>query len=1049
MSSRGDTGTDSMETEVQNHSSVPKKKSGRRKKIRHTEELRIDQTLCDSDVSFKKTTRKTRINDKKAFLPKINMGFDEYSKEIEQSTSSEPEKVVKKRGRKKKRGSKDKENMQPLKTSETDSETDKSKVESVKNRRHDRRGRSRKAISSPEFANNEIKTVFVDEECSNKEKSKNSPTSLKNPPCSNLQEETLKTKTPVRRSLSSKHRSQSILKKRRSRSLENYSTPPITRKSVRFHSTQPKKVRRETYDKVNEESLNENKEENISIISISSSPETIDIRTPGEVKRKISNRNATPAAKRSSSFKIKESTESPNENRRSIRNNKNAVQLFTNEDKKTLQTPGKLERSSTFTIEDSPKVKKTPNKKATIEGSATPGKSTRSLTFTNEDSSKPNKTPSKSMIKENKKSQTGGLARSSTFTNEDSPKGKKTAIEKKHKFTRSLAFSQEDSPIVKKTTIEEKPMLTRSSTFTNEDSPKVKKSPNKENITFSTFTQEILPKVNTRRTWNLEKPGPSKIEEKEEDSTIIKKTKRRTWNKEHAVVIINEAVIKTPEKSRSLIVANGKTPKKSITTTPGKPTRSSLLKKYSPKTKKTPRKSIITGANLVTQGKTTTIENPTRSSFLNYSSIIDKSPILKKPTRVEENLRKSVSFTLESKNVPSLGERKSASFTVLYSEEPRRQSSSFTIASGEMEMEENLPTGRNAKLENLPGQSKRSRAKETRKSSSFTVTKKELENLAGPSKRSSSFTVTKDDNSIISESILMGFTMTPGDNLNLSLDESIKLFGGRLEKAKSPQKVLEEAGKALNVSKHVTPFLKRLKAKIQTPPSGTSTPKDKKEKFFKKTLEKRFLENEMSVNNVSKNVSSDSNKKILRTKIPNFALIHQRALNKVEDIKQMQERKNERAKMLLSGQKPTLGVAVSPMNKKSKKMLEFSSGTSGEQPEYNGTPKAGRKNVANMSKIKNSTIVSKIKNDPHIKKPVNLKSQIPVRPAQGQNTSAKQATRFGFRTDQNITKQDQVKAIITKSRPIRSSMEQRRKVLTGVRSNRRFELLMAMRNKKK
>lgn len=201
---------------------------------------------------------------------------------------------------------------------------------------------------------------------------------------------------------------------------------------------------------------------------------------------------------------------------------------------------------------------------------------------------------------------------------------------------------------------------------------------------------------------------------------------------------------------------------------------------------------------------------------------------------------------------------------------------------------------------------------------------------------------------------------------------------------------------------------------------------------------------------VSPNIKKSENKSKKKTKMPNFAQIHQRAFEKLENIKEMTERKAARAKTLLSGQKPQIGMS-NKLHSKTRKVLHYS-------PVVNMNLMTAKTNVVQPLKIIQATKA--------ISKPMpqkidfKAKSSIPVPkyikmirenklPLKNKSFDKKC---LEFRADMVSVKktafqEDHLKAFANKKRLMTESIENRRKVVQHVRTNRRFELLMKMRNK--
>lgn len=205
--------------------------------------------------------------------------------------------------------------------------------------------------------------------------------------------------------------------------------------------------------------------------------------------------------------------------------------------------------------------------------------------------------------------------------------------------------------------------------------------------------------------------------------------------------------------------------------------------------------------------------------------------------------------------------------------------------------------------------------------------------------------------------------------------------------------------------------------------SPISVGKRNKIDLLKETLKKNC--------NLSLQSASEKKANSFRTNMPNFAKIHQKAFEKMEDIQSLSKRKEERAKVLLSGKKPTI---ESPQTKKiddkstaspkTKKKLNFP--LLQENPfQFRGaTPKVNR----NAPEKKNN-------------EGIQQKMALPKTP--------KGYTRFGFKTavDVKANRVAQIQAVANKNRGAKETNKtERREIIKGVRSNRRFDLLMKMRN---
>ncbi|GJQ82685.1 hypothetical protein Trydic_g19697 [Trypoxylus dichotomus] len=266
-------------------------------------------------------------------------------------------------------------------------------------------------------------------------------------------------------------------------------------------------------------------------------------------------------------------------------------------------------------------------------------------------------------------------------------------------------------------------------------------------------------------------------------------------------------------------------------------------------------------------------------------------------------------------------------------------------------------------------------------------------------------------------------------------------------------------------------------------PSGSSTPRVF-ENHVMKSLLKSTKKNSVSFAdqpNISSNNCTDEKGKVTRIayqKMPNFAMIHKKTFEKMENISEYQQRKTERAMLLLSGsklKKPTPGV-LSPMNKTIKKELVtlFNKDQDTSAKKDLSHIKFPHQKVANLSSnlIETKQKTTKLDNiiDDKRKTPVMnrindtkmdklvvkvppTKVDIPTASTISNmpkiKSSSKQniaPTRFGVKVP--ITnKKEAAKAVVNKTRqlPDNHSREEKRTAIKGVRSNRRFDLLMKMR----
>lgn len=182
----------------------------------------------------------------------------------------------------------------------------------------------------------------------------------------------------------------------------------------------------------------------------------------------------------------------------------------------------------------------------------------------------------------------------------------------------------------------------------------------------------------------------------------------------------------------------------------------------------------------------------------------------------------------------------------------------------------------------------------------------------------------------------------------------------------------------------------------------------------------------------AKIVEASNNSNSFKRKMPDFALLHKKEFDRMEDIASMKKRKEERAKVLLSGSKPlkTRNVA-SPVTKKSLFARPTPTLKSTPPKRVKFTPEAVEGGAARVALPKTPK---------------------PLLNSEKERRKTKEGfTRYGFKkrvAAEKENKMAEVLAVANKSKAAvgaDSNKQKRRELLRGVRSNRRFELLMAMR----
>ncbi|CAH1282691.1 unnamed protein product [Diabrotica balteata] len=277
--------------------------------------------------------------------------------------------------------------------------------------------------------------------------------------------------------------------------------------------------------------------------------------------------------------------------------------------------------------------------------------------------------------------------------------------------------------------------------------------------------------------------------------------------------------------------------------------------------------------------------------------------------------------------------------------------------------------------------------------------------------------------------------------------DSPKISLSPIKQIDSPKKSLINSTKKSNSTKKVQ------RSDRQLSPSKSKVLFTETISPIKKESQKHCRFDETTEKNKQTNKST-----MKRTKLPNFALIHQKAYNKLENLKEMSERKALRAHQLLSGKKPqpetSLSVSSSSLkvksptlklkSPKSRKFLRYSPKKSPLQK-----PNKLEQLTSNMLITKTKTKITPSKSNVRIVKPVEKKAVVSKIP-KAVTAEKKGLSRLGFKAgavgNTKVSRVEQLKATANKTQPKRNSLENRREVVQKVRTNRRFELLMKMRN---
>lgn len=197
---------------------------------------------------------------------------------------------------------------------------------------------------------------------------------------------------------------------------------------------------------------------------------------------------------------------------------------------------------------------------------------------------------------------------------------------------------------------------------------------------------------------------------------------------------------------------------------------------------------------------------------------------------------------------------------------------------------------------------------------------------------------------------------------------------------------------------------------------------------------------------------------ISKVKMPNFSKIHQKAYDKLENIKEMSERKAARAQKLLSGHKPEIG-SIKKSATKSRKALIYNSIEENSKCHKMEMKLQVVKPLQKVDYKKHNTklITREINN-------LQGKSAIPIsnnrrmviiekrmntkkKSLENKDAQKPKINEPKLLIKKGVFETDQLKAMVNKKPIPTDSLEKRRKNLQNVRTNRRFELLMQMRKK--
>lgn len=173
-------------------------------------------------------------------------------------------------------------------------------------------------------------------------------------------------------------------------------------------------------------------------------------------------------------------------------------------------------------------------------------------------------------------------------------------------------------------------------------------------------------------------------------------------------------------------------------------------------------------------------------------------------------------------------------------------------------------------------------------------------------------------------------------------------------------------------------------------------------------------------------------------KMPDFAALHKKQFDQMEDIASLTKRKEERAKLLLSGSKPSPLKSRSNNDALRTKLFPQDATKTAEKKRLPSTPK-----VRFTPETRNSPAVQFTL--PKTPKPTPAE----VKSYKERRKTKEGFTRYGFKKidAKEQEKKLQVAVVAKKNNAcgVADCKEKRKDLLKGVRTNRRFELLMAMR----
>lgn len=182
--------------------------------------------------------------------------------------------------------------------------------------------------------------------------------------------------------------------------------------------------------------------------------------------------------------------------------------------------------------------------------------------------------------------------------------------------------------------------------------------------------------------------------------------------------------------------------------------------------------------------------------------------------------------------------------------------------------------------------------------------------------------------------------------------------------------------------------------------------------------------------------------------MPDFKKIHERQFEKMEDIKQHQERKAARAQLLISGTKSNSSKIPDLSERESKRKLIFSPAIQKTLPKSEQERAIKRASLERQIMEKKQKLLGSKVPKLVLSKPqqllINKRNSLEKK---NNSTVNKSEIRTAAGKNKMLRKKEEIKSVATKSKAGSNFSDRNRSQVVNVRTNRRFELLMKMREK--